>query len=280
MILERKGSTYLLNQFAETYIIQRFVPDAETYNILSKEIEQRQRRIQESLDKLNSDMKNSPELTKIMQDWHIITDSDRITAAKMYNLYGRVKFECYRGGEFRVQSVFEDFVKESQESERITAHPFVKFQKARILRLVDHSKILRVQHTEEIRRSYLDAIYTIKTVEQYVVIQNTKSYAALLWLYGQFLSDQNELEDSIRILEEGKASFELQAITDTQYYQCLSILGWQYLKYYRIDQANRIGYLRRAKVISRQLQSKYCYLGKVKRHAATLKNELLKYDSL
>lgn len=279
LILERNGILYLLNQFAETYIIQRFVPDAETFNVLSREIETRQRRIRESLEKLDSDMQSRRPLANIMQDWYIVTDSDRITSANMYDLYGRVKRECGNGGKFKVQSAFEDFLSESLENEKITAHPFIKFQKARILRLIDNSNILPDKHTEEINQSYLDAIYTIKTVEQYAVIQNTKSYAALLWLYGQFLSDQNELQDAIRILEDGKEAFENQSINDEQYYQCITILGWQYLKYCRENTPNRVGYLRRARMICRQLQENFCVLGNARKHAIALRNELQKYGA-
>ena len=187
--------------------------------------------------------------------------------------------ECRQGGRFRVQSVFEDFIKETLESERLTAHPFVKFQKARILRLIDDSNILQDKHQKEIRDSYLDAIYAIKTVDQYAVIQNTKSYAALLWIYGQFLADQNELQDAIRILEDGKESFENQSIKDEQYYLCITVLGRQYLKYYQENPADRVGYLRRAREISRQLQNNYYDLGSARRYAAVLRTELQKYGA-
>lgn len=280
LIVERNGITYSLNQFAETYIIQRFVPDSETFDSLSKEIEVRQHRIRESLEKLESDMKTRRPLANIMRDWHIITDSDRITAAKMYHLYGDVKAECNRGGRFKVQAALENFVEESIENEKITAHPFVKFQKARILRLIDSSNILQDKHTKEIRKSYLDAIYTIKTVDQYAVIQSTKSYAALLWLYGQFLSDQNETLDAIRILEDGKDAFENQSIMDTQYFQCLTLLGKQYLRYFQEDPSNRVGYLKRARIISRQLQNNRDVLGTAFKYAIALKNEIRKYDSV
>lgn len=279
LIIERHGNIFGLNQFAETYIIQRFIPDAETYQLLSTEIERRQRRIRESLEILQRDIEERPELAKIMRDWHIITDSDRITAAKMYDLYGKANRECSRGGQFKVQSMFEDFVKESQESERITAHPYVKYQKARILQLIDKSRILSEPHTDEVRRSYLNAIYIIKTVDQYSVIQNTKSYAALLWLYGQFLADQNNLQDSIRYLEEAKSSFESQSITEQQYYQCLTLLGWQYLKYYLDNRGSNLAYLRRARNVSRSLQERSDELGRARKHANALRSELQKYGT-
>ena len=279
LILEKKGILYLLNQFAETYIVQRFIPDAETFSALSTEIETRQRRIKESLDKLNHDMKNRQSLSRIMRDWNIVNDSDRITAAKMYDLYDHVKSECNCGGRFKVQGDLDDVLRESLESEKITAHPFVKFQKARLLQLIDDTNVLQNKHTEEIKHSYLDAIYVIKTIDQYASIQNTKSYAALLWLYGQFLASKNQLQDAIRILEDGKNSFEALSIIDYHYYQCLTILGWQYLKYYQEDPANRIKYLQRAKNLSHQLQT-FGDLGTAYRYATALKYELQKIKSI
>lgn len=117
-------------------------------------------------------------------------------------------------------------------------------------------------------------------VDQYAVIQNTKSYAALLWLYGQFLSDQNETLDAIRILEDGKDAFENQSIMDTQYFQCLTLLGKQYLRYFQEDPSNRVGYLKRARIISRQLQNNRDVVGAAFKYAIALKNEIRKYDSV
>lgn len=125
LILERTGTIYQLNQFAEVYIVQRFIPDVETYSALSADIERRQRQIKEALNRLEEDMIARHALAKVIRDWHIITDSDRITAAKMYDLYGRVRRECNRGGRFHVESMLQEFIIEIQESEHITAHPFV-----------------------------------------------------------------------------------------------------------------------------------------------------------
>lgn len=279
LIVERKDNFYSLNQFAETYIIQRFIPDAETFEALSRDIEKQRRDVQLSLEKLEIDMEQRAPLRNIMRDWHIITDSDRITAAKMYDLYGQVNKECNRGGKFKVQAIIEEFIEKSEECEKITAQPFIKYQKARILQRVDSSNILSVKHIEEIHKNYLDAIFIIKTVDQYSVIQNTKSYAALLWLFGQFLANQDKLIEAIRYLEEGRTAFEIQTINDDQYYQCITLLGWQYLNLYLMDRAQYLSYLRKARVISRQLQEHYYNLGPAHRHATALKNELRKYGT-
>lgn len=280
LIIERSGNVYFLNQFAETYIIQRFIPDAETYQAISNKIEARRREVQQALDKLEEDMNNRLELRKILKDWNVVTDSDRITAAKMYDLYGQVNQECKMGGKFKVESTLENFIVKSQECERITAHPFIKYQKARILQKIDESRILDRKHDEEIRQNYQNAIFTIKMVNQYSGIQNTKSYASLLWMYGQFLVAHENWSEAIRYLEDSKSVFETIGKLDEQYYQCSTRLGWAYLTLYLKDTRKNSVYLQKARNISSYLQENYNDLGKAKRYAATLKGELQRYKNI
>lgn len=277
LILEKKDTLYALNGFAEKYIVGRFLPDAETYEHLSREIINRQRQVSVSLDKLHEDIQSRPSLARIIKDWLIITDVDQITAAEMYKLYGEVNDTCYNAGRFKVESVLEDFVRKCEESERLTAHPFVKYQKARILHLVDRSNILAVKHVDEILKGFNDAVYSIKTIEQYAGIQQTKSYASLLWLYGQYLSDNHDSSTALRYLEESKTSFEEQGIADQEYYQCVTLLGHVYLNYYLQDRANRLSYLRRARTISRMLSDNWDRLEKAHSFAGQLRTLLKSY---
>lgn len=280
LILEKKKEQYFLNDFAEKYIIDRFMPDSLTYESLSAEIGKRKRQIQQELEQLKKDIANRPELNKILQDWQIITDSDRIAAAKMYKQYGEARKECSRDKKWHVQVVLEEFWKVCQEVENVTAHPYIKYQKARILRLIDDSKLLEETHMEEIELAYRDAIFTIKVVEQYASIGQTKSYASLLWQYGQYLSDNQKLEDAIRYLEDSQTVFEGLKTADETYFQCISKLGKKYLEYFEQDQERRGEYLRRAQIICNKLQCNRKRLGKAQGYANILKQELQKYGNL
>lgn len=279
LIIEKRETQYALNSFAEKYIVGRFLPDAEQYNSLSVEITSRQRDVRRSLEQLNEDIKNRPSLAKIMSDWQIITDIDRINAAKMYELYGEVKRDCEISGRFRVTSALEDALKRCEESERLTAHPFIKYQRARILQMIDNSRVLAERHADSIQKSFSDAIYSIKTIEQYAGIAQTKSYAALLWIYGQHLADTHDYPNSIRYLEEGKISFEEQGLLDQQYYQCCTRLGTVYLDYYLEDRTNRVAYLRKARSIERMLSQNWYSLGKAQKHAGHLRTKLKSYGT-
>ena len=84
------------------------------------------------MSELDRDIKNRSELSKILSDWCIVSDSDRITAASMYRLYGEANRECKKDSRFKAQAVLEDVIAASKEAEEITAHPYIKFQKSRM----------------------------------------------------------------------------------------------------------------------------------------------------
>lgn len=277
LIVEKRETQYTLNNFAEKYIVGRFLPDSTVYNSLSSEITTRQREVKQSLEQLNKDIQSRPYLAKIMSDWQIVTDIDRINAAKMYTLYNDVRGDCDKSGKFQVASALEDALKKSKEAEKYTAHPFIKYQRARILQVIDNSCVLAERHAEDIRKAFSDAIYSIKTIEQYAGIAQTKSYAAMLWIYGQHLADMCDYSNSIRYLEESKIAFEEMSIKDQQYYQNCSKLGGIYLDYYLQDRDNRLEYLRKARAIERMLSQNWSSLGKARMHVSQLRTNLNKY---
>lgn len=277
LILEKKDTQYSLNSFAEKYIVGKFMPDAETYNQLSEEIASRQREVRSALERLEHDIESRSSLANILKDWQINSDIDRITAAKMYRLYGDVNNACRNSARLQVEWALESFVTECYEAESVTAHPFVKYQEARILQIVDRSGILAEKHEAAIKKAFSDCIFSIKTIEQYAGIQQTKSYASLLWLYGQYLIDIKEFSTAMRYLEESKVSFEEQRITDVEYYQCLARLGEAYLVYYQEDQQNRITYLRKARTICRQILSTNDYIGNAYSQAKRLQSQLQRF---
>ena len=114
-------------------------------------------------------------------------------------------------------------------------------------------------------------------ITQYVGIQQTKTYASLLWLYGQYLFECKDITTAMRYLENSKSSFEELGYTDQQYYQCSTLLGTVYLDYYLQDRSNRLSYLRRARSISRMLSDNWYELKRARVFAGQLRDRLKSY---
>lgn len=156
------------------------MPDTETYLTISAEIENSIREIRRELAKLNNDIQANYKLRNIIKDWSITVTGDQIAAAKIYHQYQSVDSACRKDSRYYLESALNDVLDITADIERTTVHPYVKYQKARILQAVDDTNILKEKHTEEIFEAYREAIWIIKSNPLYTKIRATKSYASVL----------------------------------------------------------------------------------------------------
>lgn len=189
-----------------------------------------------------------------MTDWEIISDADKINAAKIYHIYGEVKKKCESASTQSVDEAIENFLDICREAENITAHPYIKYQKARILRLIEEYPALGKSYSEEIIKAFQDTVYVIKIVDQYSGIQSTKSYATLLWFFGQYLYSQGKTDEAIQKLEESKLAFERINKIDSEYCKCISILCEIYLNAYQDNPSQNKSYFIKAEEIDNILE--------------------------
>ena len=277
LIIEHHADFYSLNQFAEKYIIQRFLPDAETLRRVTADIELNLRKIRADLETLEYDIKRNDILKRIIRDWAIITNGDKIAAAKAYSLYGIAKRACSAESRFKIEHALTEVISELDGIEKNTMHPYIKFPRARILLLIHNSKYLDIDLIPKIITAYDETIWVIKQNSLYSSVKLTKSYASVLWLYGTLLYDQNDLESyhkAARYLEEAQAVFEQQTDRSDEYFQCLVRLGRVYLMIYIKSETHDVIYLRRARTISSKLlrEKQLNYI--TRKHANQLSTDL------
>lgn len=233
LILERKEDSYSINSFAEKYIVQRFLPDQETYERFSNKISKSVREIEEDLKKLNYDLERNNKVKEIIDDWFVLYEGDKIAAAKAYHLYQDVNQDCQKGSRFFVESAYKEVQDKIILIEKMTMHPYVKFQKARMLSLIYSTHVLEKDIKIEIEKAFIDCIWVIKNNTLYIKIKSTKNYASVLWIFGNFLYSNGEVKEATRYLEEGYSCFELLGKHNKEFYQCCSTLGRTYLEQYK-----------------------------------------------
>ena len=236
LILEKKGDAYSLNNFAEKYIVQKFLPDKETYEKFSSQITESMREVQSDLDNLNRDLQSNSKVKDIIDDWAITYDGDRIAAAKVYHLYQSVNQDCLKLSKFFVNRAYEEVRDKISIIERTTMHPYVKYQKARMLSLIYNTKVLEKDIKKEVKKAFIDCLWVIKTNTLYMKIKTTKNYASVLWIFGSFLAGSGEPSEAIRYLEESCTCFEMLGIIEKEYFQCCSRLGLIYFEQYKENQ--------------------------------------------
>lgn len=240
--------------------------------------------INTELDNLNQDLNTNPNVRNIITDWAIEYDGDKIAAAKSYHIYQNTLSDCRTESHFHVSSAYESAIKEFSMLERTTMHPYVKYQKARALGIIDQTHLLQENLKEDIDKAYVDCIWSIKTNSLYQKIKSTKTYASILWIYGSFLLNKSDAAEdklaAIRYLEESVNCFQSLSVNDKEYYQCLTLLGNSYLDFFKIT--NNYAYFLKSKSIGNKLYKERFYYNnepQVKSIATKLNTEIRKMEN-
>ncbi len=231
LVLEKVGESFKPNDFANKFILSKYLPN----NIEKKEIKNRIRQYQRELDyklkKFENTKKREPLLKGIMEDWKPKNSIDTIAIAESFVIYS----ETRKLVDSENKEELKRIVKEFERIEKMTSHPYIRFQKARCYEMfLDIYKIPEQQKKikEKISQSYEEAIEV--TDFYYPYIKNTKSYASINWIYGLFLTTHlNDLKRSARYLEDAVEIFRRLNIKDKVYYTALNSLSWVYIKIYK-----------------------------------------------
>ena len=276
LILEKKEEKYSLNPFAEKYIIQKLLPDVTESQKMANDISRSLNEIKDNLKKLEKDLNDNPNIKNIISDWSIEYDGDKIVAAKMYAVYSDANKASQMGDPFHVNTSYDSFSKTVEKIESTTMHPYVKYQKARILQVFLQTKVDLGIKNENICVAFDECIWAIKTNGLYAKIMGTKTYASIMWIYGLFLSSILRNKEAIKYLEEAKRYFEEIECFDGEYYQCICKLASEYINEYEKEKIP--DYIQRAKPIGDILYNNIdAYSGdKTTKYIATEINKKLK----
>lgn len=230
LVLEKVSESYKPNDFANKFILSKYLPN----NVEKKEIKNRIREYQRDLDyklkRFDDTKRREPLLKGIMEDWKPKNSIDTIAIAESFVLFGETRNLVNLNNKDELRRI----VKEFERIEKMTSHPYIRFQKARcyemfleIYRLPEH----QIKIKEKISESYEEAIEV--TDFYYPYIKNTKSYASINWIYGLFLTSHlNDLKRSARYLEDAIEIFRRLKIKDKVYYTALNNISWTYTKIY------------------------------------------------
>lgn len=230
LILEKQIESYSLNEFANKFVLIKYFPNKIETREIREKIKSYQKKLKAKVTTLEEKKRKIPLLNDIMEDWKPKNFIDSIAIAQAFTLYGDAKVVSVKPNSSTIKQIIQDFTK----NEKMTSHPYVKFQKARSFELFlnvykkseDQKKIIKI-----ISKSFEDAIES--TDFYYPYIKNTKSYGSINWLYGLFiLKHTKDYSRALRYLEDAIEIYRKLNIKDKQYYTILNNASWAYLKNY------------------------------------------------
>jgi len=214
VIIKTEGY-YELHEFAEKYVVLRFLPDKIRLRELSDKIKDHKNYIKQQLVTLYEHKETYGNIKVILDDWKAVTEIDTIAIAMAYSEHNKVRTALYK---LRTQTELMQLINSTEQKfssiEARSFHPYIKFQKARVFtifirqlpRNIYLTSIIRSKIREIVAQAYYETYYLV-AYAGHSHVANTESYAAFLWLYGIYLSNAGKSPDALNIFEESVTKF-------------------------------------------------------------------------
>lgn len=219
LIFIKAGEYYRINEFANNFILIKMLPDRIELSKIKDKISNHKSRTNEKIKDLEEKIQQNEKIREIMSDWKPKNYVDKIIIAECFAGFKEFQSASRNNNKSICDKLLSDFA----DNEMITNHPYVQFQKARILYLLRKTKIYKSQRDDflvKIERCYEDSLESIEF--NYPHVRNTKSHGAVHLFFGALLLDDcKDTSRAVRHLEEAEKilnSPETKLFFDLKYY--------------------------------------------------------------
>jgi hypothetical protein len=200
LVLVKAGEYYELNEFARKFVFIKLLPDKIELGQMKDAIRKHKIRMRDKLLLLEQTLVQKNSLRRIVSEWQPRNYIDKIIIAELVTLY----LEADNYARKKNLREFRRCCDEFKDHTFITNHPYVAFQKARLLKLeIRDFSPKNEEILQQIESSFEEAIESIEFDYRYLM--HTPAHSSLLMMYGVFLAlDRKEHGRAIRYLEDSK----------------------------------------------------------------------------
>jgi len=231
LILNKIKGLYCLNEFANKFILIKYLPNRIETNVIRSKISRHKQQVQKDLARLEKLTSRSIELKHIMEDWKPATYTDKIAISRTFSAYSEaIKILTDAAATNKI-------LDEITKSMKMTSHPYILVQYIRVKELLleknhEYKNADKRKNTiEELRLMYEEAVERI--LFRYIFIVTTRSYAIFLKNYGRFLRmHANDTMQSARYVEEAKERYSAFE-KDRAYFSIVRALATSYANLYK-----------------------------------------------
>ncbi len=246
---------YRIHEFAAKFVVLKLRPDSVRLKELMDRVSEYRTKAQKELDDFYADRERYEKLSPILDDWSVETGGDVLAFAQAYNEYSRVKDRHEAG--ISIHDLVNSVRARFEQIERRSYHPYIRFQKARILEALRH-EASRVEAEglaldDEIDKAYEDTYLMVNLKHRRVA--GTESYPVFLWFYGSHLTRCRRTDRAVRVLEEAVACFRARPSLRKASNAAHCCLQLAYAMSIAYMQAPKEGYLNKIKSLVYEAES-------------------------
>lgn len=246
---------YRIHDFAAKFVVLKLRPDSVRLKELMDRVSEYRTKAQKELDDFYADRERYEKLSPILDDWSVETGGDVLAFAQAYNEFSRVKERQEAG--ISIDDLVASVRARFEQVERRSYHPYIRFQKARILEALRHqasrAEAERLALDDEIEKAYEETYLMVNLKHRRVA--GTESYPVFLWFYGYHLTRCRKTDSAIKVLEEAVACFRARPSLRKGSNAARCCLQLAYAMSLAYMQARKEGYLNKIKSLVYEAES-------------------------
>lgn len=272
LIVEKIGDTYVINEFANHFILTSMTPSQETKReweskLLSAMHETEQQKM--TVDELKE---NYPKLSGVLEEWKGEREEESLAICHAFSIYDRKKAISCGNAAFEIDQLNREF---DQIEYQYSTHPYIYYQRARILKELRSDKIIEDEYNDLIKSNYEKCLMMIDT-PSFVQIKATQTYPSVLWIYSMFLLSISCFEEASRYAYDAVQNYKQLGIVSADADDALFVYGIAEINLFKLDL--NMQHLKNAREALSKSRVKKNMKKNVQKHYDQLASEVNKYN--
>lgn len=272
LVVEKAGDSYSINEFANHFIMTSLALSSAAKAKWESNLLSAMHMVEEQKMSVDEFKLNYPKLSEVLSEWCGTEENENLAICHAFTLYEYKKNITSGNAAYEIDNMNREF---DYIEHMYSAHPYVFYQQARILKELRQDHIIGDEYNHLIKSNYDSCLMMINS-PSFAQIKNTRTYPSILWIYAMFLLSSNSLEPASHYADDAVKNFERLSIKDSDYDDALLIYGIAEIGLFALTLDKN--HLKNARNVAKKFEKKKCFPKNVQVHYDQLTQEIAKYN--
>lgn len=272
LVVEKAGDSYSINEFANHFIMTSLALSSAAKAKWESNLLSAMHMVEEQKMSVDEFKLNYPKLSEVLSEWCGTEENENLAICHAFTLYEYKKIITSGNAAYEIDNMNREF---DYIEHMYSAHPYVFYQRARILKELRQDHIIGDEYNHLIKSNYDSCLMMINS-PSFAQIKNTRTYPSILWIYAMFLLSSNSLEPASHYADDAVKNFERLSIKDSDYDDALLIYGIAEIGLFALNLDKN--HLKNARNVAKKFEKKKYFPKNVQVHYDQLTQEIAKYN--
>lgn len=221
LVVEKTGDSYSINEFANQFIVTSLPLSSTAKAKWESKLLTAIHLVEEQKMTVEKFKQNHPNVSTVLSEWCGTEESENLAICHAFSLFELKKSITSGNAAYEIENINREF---DQIEHKYSAHPYVFYQRARILKELRQEQIIGNEYNDLIKSNYDSCLMLIDT-PTFAQIKNTRTYPSILWIYSMFLLSINSFEAASSYAYDAVKNYEQLQIKNSDYNDALLVFG-------------------------------------------------------